>query len=194
MISKSFRFTSVFISGILLKHEHNARNIRLMGHWYLIQFKRNSHRIADRNLNQQGFKTFLPLQDITSRRGSEFLTSTKPLFPGYMFVQIKPDGAPWQKINSTLGVSRLICQDGVPKRVPTEVVSGLISRCDRLGRLLPPTAVQRGDIVEIQSGALANFIATVETIDSNRRIWVLIDLMGQITKVQVASEQVNLLN
>ena len=165
-----------------------------MGNWYLIQLKRNSHRIADRNLNQQGFKTFLPLQDLTSKRGSKFLTSTKPLFPGYMFVRIKPDGAPWQKINSTLGVSRLICQQGVPRTVPTEVVSGLISRCDSLGKLLPPTAIQCGDTVEIHSGALANFLATVETIDSDRRIWVLMEIMGQITRVQVASEQVKVLN
>ena len=170
------------------------RNDRLMGDWYLVQIKRNSHRIADRNLNQQGFKTFLPLQDLTSRRGSDFSTSTKLLFPGYMFVQIKPDGAPWHKINSTIGVLRLICQDGIPKKVPTEVVSGLISRCDSLGRLLPPAAVQHGDTVEIHSGALANFIATVEAIDSKRRIWVLMDIMGQITRVQVASEQVKLLN
>ena len=176
------------------KYEHRYRSDRLMGYWYIIQIKRNSHRIANRNLNQQGFKTFLPLQDLTSRRGSEFLTSTKPLFPGYMFVRIKPDGAPWQKINSTLGVSRLICQDGAPKRVPTEVVSGLISRCDSLGKLLPSTALHHGDTVEIQSGILANFIATVETIDSKRRIWVLMDIMGQITRVQVASEQVILLN
>ena len=129
----------------------SCRKDLIMCNWYLIQLKRNSCRIAERNLNQQGFKTFLPLQDLTSRRGSEFSTSTKPLFPGYMFVRIKPDGAPWQKINSTLGVSRLICQDGVPKKVPTEVVSGLISRCDSLGRLIPNIAVQRGDTVEIHS-------------------------------------------
>ena len=165
-----------------------------MDSWYFIQFKRNSHRIAERNLNKQGFKTFLPMQDLTTRRGSEFLTSTKPLFPGYMLVSIKLDGAPWHKINSTLGVSRLISQDGVPKRVPTEVVSGLISRCDSFGRLLPPKSLQRGDSVEIQSGALANFIAKVETIDSDRRIWVLLDIMGQITRVHVASEQIKLLD
>ncbi|MDC3092742.1 transcriptional activator RfaH [Paracoccaceae bacterium] len=165
-----------------------------MSNWYLIQLKRNSYRIAERNLSQQGFITFLPLQELTGRRGNEFLTSTKPLFPGYMFVRIKSDGVPWQKINSTLGVSRLICQDGVPKRVPTEVVSGLKSRCNRYGKLFSPTAVQRGDTVEIHSGALANFIATVDTIESNRRIWVLMDIMGQISKVQVASEQVKLLD
>ncbi len=167
---------------------------KVMGNWHLVQLKNNSHQIADRNLKQQGFKTFLPLQYLTSKRGSEFFTCTKPLFPGYMFVCIKSDRAPWQKINSTLGVSRLICQDGIPKRVPTEVVSGLISRCDGLGRLLPPTEVELGDTVEINSGALANFIATVETIDRNRRIWVLMDIMGQISRVQVAIEQVKLLN
>ena len=165
-----------------------------MSDWYLIQIKRNSYQIADRNLNQQGFKTFLPLQDVTSRRGSKFSTNIKPLFPGYMFVRAKSNGVPWQKINSTLGVSRLICQDGVPKKVPTEVVSSLISRCDTLGRLIPSNSVQCGDTVEIHSGPLANFIATVDTIDSNRRIWVLMDIMGQITRVQVKSEQVKLLN
>ena len=165
-----------------------------MDDWYFIQFKKNSHRLAERNLNQQGFNTFLPLQDCTCKRGSRFLKSIKPLFPGYMFVSIKPDGTPWHKINNTLGVTRLICQDGVPKKVAPEVVSGLISRCDSFGRLLPPNLLQHGDAVEIQSGALANFVATVETIDSHQRIWVLMDIMGQITRVQVASEQIRLRN
>lgn len=163
-----------------------------MGNWYFIQFKRNSHRIAERNLNQQGFKTFLPLQEVTRKHRSEFLTSTRPLFPGYMFVSINLDGSPWHKINSTLGVSRLVCQDGMPKRVPSEVVTGLISRCDSFGRLLSPLALKCGDSVEIQSGALATFIATVETIDSNKRIWVLMDIMGQMTRVRVPSEQIKL--
>ena len=78
--------------------------------------------------------------------------------------------------------------------VPSGVVTGLISRCDSFGRLLPPDALQRGDFVEIQSGILANFIATVETIDSKKRIWLLMDLLGQVTRVQVASDQLRLLN
>ena len=167
---------------------------KLTDKWYLVQLKRNSHRIAERNLKQQGFTTFLPMQDFTSKRGSKFSTRIKPLFPGYMFVGVRSDGTPLYKVNSTLGVSRLICQDGIPKRIPTEIVSGLISRCDRFGMLLPPTVLQRGDSVEIQSGALANFIATVEYIDSNSRIWMLMDIMGQITKVQVSLERIKLLN
>ena len=166
----------------------------LVKKWLVAQIKPNSYHIATQNLERQGFETFLPKMEITQRRKNQFVVKNVYVFPGYMFVRIKPDGAPWQKINSTLGVSRLICQDGAPKKVPTEVVSGLISRCDSLGRLLPPTAVHHGDTVEIHSGALANFIATVETIDSNRRIWVLMDIMGQTTRVQIAQEQLKLSN
>ena len=140
------------------------------------------------------YETFLPLQDLTSKRGSKFISRTEPLFPGYIFVSIELENASWHKINSTRGVSRLISQDGVPRKVPTEVVSGLMSRCDGVGKLLPPTALKRGDSVEILSGALANFIAKVDSIDSQRRIWILMDIMGQLTKVQVEADQINLLN
>ena len=36
-----------------------------MDHWHFIQFKPNSHRLAERNLRWQGFETFLPMQQIT---------------------------------------------------------------------------------------------------------------------------------
>lgn len=165
-----------------------------MDNWYLVQFKSNSHKLAELNLNKQGFKTFLPLQNSTSRSGSKFLTKTKPLFPGYMFVSIELKAAPWRKINSTLGVSRLICQDGVPKKVPLEIVSALMSRCDSFGKLLPPGSFESGDSVAILSGALASFVATVETIDTNKRIWVLMDAMGRRTKVQLAPAQLKVLS
>ena len=59
-----------------------------MNDWYLIQLKPNSHRLAERNLNRQGFETFLPMQKITRRKASRFVSDLKPLFPGYMFVSV----------------------------------------------------------------------------------------------------------
>ncbi len=162
--------------------------------WYIVQIKRNSHRVATRNLGQQGFKTFLPLQSSTRKSQDKFLTNIEPLFPGYMFVSIDLCREPWHKINSTLGVSRLICQDGTPIKVPEEIVSALMSRCDSSGKLLPPESLVCGDSVKILSGALANFIATVETFDTKQRIWVLLEIMGQVTRVQVALDQIKLQN
>ncbi|MDC0634586.1 transcriptional activator RfaH, partial [Planktomarina sp.] len=43
-----------------------------MKEWYLVKFKPNSHRLAMRNLQRQGFETFLPLQKITRHKASRF--------------------------------------------------------------------------------------------------------------------------
>lgn len=163
-----------------------------MNHWYLLQLKPNSHRIAERNLNQQGFKTFLPLQEITRRKSSHFVNDLKPLFPGYMFVSFNPEIDAWRKINSTIGVSRLVSFGSEPKALPTELVSGLMMRCDKNGKLLPPNALREGDSVELLTGPFAKFVATVDTIEPEQRIWVIMDYMGQKTRIQVTSEQLRL--
>ena len=42
------------------------------------------------------------------------------------------------------------------------------------------------------TGPFANFIATVDTIDSEQRIWVLMDFMGQKTRMRVSADQLQL--
>ena len=80
--------------------------------WHLIQFKPNAHRLAQRNLKRQDFEVFLPMQEITRRKASRFVSDLRPLFPGYMFVGVDSRAAPWRTINSTIGVSRLVSFDG----------------------------------------------------------------------------------
>ena len=163
-----------------------------MNQWYLIQFKPNSHRLAERNLLRQGFNTFLPMQKITHRKASRFVSDLKPLFPGYMFVSVNSDLASWRSINSTIGVSRLVSFEGKPKPLPLQLISGLMLRCDASGTLLPSKSLNEGDSVEMLTGPFANFIATVDTIDPEQRIWVLMDFMGQKTRMQVTSDQLQL--
>ena len=163
-----------------------------MKHWYLIQFKPNSYRLAERNLHRQEFETFLPMQQITRRKASRFVSDLKPLFPGYMFVSVNSDLAPWRTINSTIGVSKLVSFEGKPKPLPLQLVSGLMLRCDASGALLPPKSFSEGDSVEMLTGPFTNFIATVDTIDPEQRIWVLMDFMGQNTRMQVTTDQLQL--
>ena len=76
--------------------------------WYIVQFKPNSHKIAIRNLERQGFETFLPMHEVTRRTVVKFETVIRPLFAGYMFVACDPEQAPWRQINSTYGISRML--------------------------------------------------------------------------------------
>ena len=152
--------------------------------WFVLQFKPNSHYQAKKNLNQQGFKTFLPLHDSTSRKASRFVKSTKPLFPGYMFVSFNKTENKWHKIKNTYGVSRLITINSSLKSIPATFIDGLMKRYDSSGKLIPIVEMKKGDKVEILEGPFTNFIATVEKYESEQRIWILMDLMGRKTKLQ----------
>ncbi|MDA9369389.1 transcriptional activator RfaH [Amylibacter sp.] len=152
--------------------------------WFILQFKSNSHQKAATNLNRQGFETFLPLQNITSRKASRFVTDTKPLFPGYMFISFDKSELKWGKINHTYGVSRLVTFNSTLKSIPSTFIDNLMKRYDLSGNLLPIEKMKKGDKVNILDGPFANFIATIESYETEQRIWVLLDLMGRKTKIQ----------
>ena len=157
--------------------------------WFLAQLKPNCGNIANRNLTRQGFQTFLPLEDTTRRVKDKFVQTPRPLFPGYIFVGFNAGGGHWRTVNSTYGVTRLVSFGQEPEPVPLDIVSQLISRCDASGKLLPPKLLKPGDRVSLTSGPLANFVADVERIAPDRRVWVLMDIMGGQTRVAVAADK-----
>lgn len=158
--------------------------------WFVAQAKPNSASIAEKNLKRQGFRTLMPLQEETTRRNGKFVTAVRPLFPGYVFVAFDVTRDFWRSINSTYGVSRLVSFGQDPAPVPRALIAQLLGRCDRSGKLLPAKELLPGDKVRVTNGPLANFIAEVEKIEPDRRIFVLMDIMGARTRVTVKPDQI----
>ena len=156
--------------------------------WFVLQFKPNSHYQASKNLNQQGFETFLPLHNSTTRKSSRFISTKKPLFPGYMFITFDRTENDWHKINNTYGVLKLVTFNSKLKPIPTIFIDNLMMRYDLSGKLLPTKKLNKGDQVKVLEGPFADFIATVETYETEQRIWILLDLMGRKTKMQTSSD------
>jgi transcriptional antiterminator RfaH len=154
--------------------------------WYLAQARPNQSHTAEHNLARQGFLVFAPKQEGARRRGSRFVGERQPLFPGYLFVAFNPASSAWRTINSTYGVSKLVSFGaGVPAPVPRDLVAGLIARCDASGYLLPPEVLKPGDNVQVLNGPFAQFVATVESLAPQRRVWVLLDILGTRTRVSL---------
>jgi transcriptional antiterminator RfaH len=152
--------------------------------WYLAQVRPNQFRIAEHNLVRQGFPVFCPTQEETRRRGGRFVSDTRPLFPGYLFVSFNPASSAWRTINSTYGVSKLVTFGGrIPAPVPQDLVAGLMARCDEAGHLLPSQVLKPGDKAHVRSGPFAQFVATVESLAPPRRVGVLLEILGSQTRV-----------
>ena len=158
--------------------------------WYLVQCKPNAAQIAVRNLENQSFVTFLPLQEITKRKGKIFQRQIRPLFPGYLFAQIAPNLGPWRQINSTRGVNRLVRLGAEPSVVPNEIVEALIAQCDEQSILRQTIETQSSQLhagkqAQVTQGPLSGFIANISDTQPNDRINILIEFIGQTTKVAI---------
>lgn len=161
-------------------------------HWFLAQMKPNGHQLAQRNLDRQGFRYFLPMQEETRRRRDRFMTLLRPLFPGYIFVAFDPDHGLWRKINSTTGIARLVSFGKSPSPVPAELIDALMARCDQSGKFLQTSALPPGDTVRIGQGPFADFVATVDRLAPDNRVFVLLNLMGRKTRITVAANTLRL--
>lgn len=162
--------------------------------WFLAQFKPNSHNIAERNLVQQGFRTFLPMQEQTKRARGKFITQMRPLFPGYLFVAFDVLRGGWRAVNSTYGITRLVSLGKEPTPVPPDLVNQLMLRCDREGKLLAPRLLEPGDEVIMTKGPFTDFVATIERVAPQQRVYVLMELMGAQTRVAVSADHLRHVN
>lgn len=154
--------------------------------WYLLQTKPNAHIIACDNLKRQGFDVFLPLKIKTFKKNQKFINKTVPLFPGYLFMGAQIDPIRWTSINGTRGISRAVTLDGNYRPVSNHIIDGLKYRCDEHNIIQGLNDIVKGDRVKIDKGPFAEFICTVDKIDDDRRVWVLIDLIQKQTRTKIA--------
>lgn len=152
--------------------------------WFLAQVKPNAWRIAARNLRRQDFVVFVPLENRAIRRRGRFVTERRLLFPGYLFIRFDPLVAPWRTINSTYGVVRLVSfGEGPPQPVPFGLVDAIMARCDEDDCLVSLESPVPGTVVRFTTGPFTEFVAKVEAIAPEQRVWVMIDVMGRETRV-----------
>jgi transcriptional antiterminator RfaH len=138
-----------------------------------------------------GLETFMPQHMVERRVRGCLRAERRPVFAGYVFVspgRARPD---WRRIRSTPGVSQLVGfgQAG-PALVPNALVAELMQRCDAAGVLQPDQDFVEGDRVRVTRGPFADFVSTIEKIDSERRIHLLLDLLGGKTRVSLDPDRV----
>ena len=163
--------------------------------WVVAQLKPNSFQIADTNLLRQNIVHFCPRRMETKSRSNKLVEKSAALFPGYIFVQSSRITSQWRSINATRGITRLVVNDPRrPNSLPEAFMAGLIARCDETGLLQEAQDISPGDDVRIIAGPFADIVTRIERLEADARLQVLIEIMGQSTRVSVARSAVELVS
>ena len=153
--------------------------------WYVVQTQPNCEAKAFLHLGRQGFAPYLPRYERRRRHARRIETVAAPLFPRYLFVAVDMAVQRWRSIQSTIGVSRLVCNGDDPAAVADGVVDGLRRREDERGFVQfdarPRFAV--GDQVRIVDGIFASYLGLFDGISDGERVAVLLELLGRKVRV-----------
>lgn len=159
--------------------------------WYVAQTHPRAEVKAAENLNRQGFHVYLPNFRKRRRHARRVETVTAPLFPRYLFVSVDMATQRWLSIQSTIGVTRLICNGTVPAVVQNGIVDALKQREDESGFIkLTPRPFRLGEELRVLDGAFTGTLGMFEGMTDNERVTVLLDLLGRKVRVSIDAESV----
>jgi len=158
--------------------------------WYAVQCLSNREFVAATQLRNQGFTTFLPCQLKTRRHARRFDSVRRPLFPGYLFVQLDLSRDRWRSINGTLGVARLVGHAEMPSAAPAGSIEAIRSACDGFDVVNRSGDIAPGDMIRVARGPFSDLVGKLERLDSAARVHVLLELMGRRASVVLSRDQI----
>ena len=155
--------------------------------WHVVQTQVNGEAKAAQNLLRQGYGIYLPryLKRRCHARKVDFVA--KPLFPRYMFVAIDRAVQRWRSIQSTQGVSHLVCNGEEPAVVPDGVLGALRAREDERGliKMEVKPAFAPGDKVRVLAGAFMDNAGLFDGMGDHDRVAILLDMLGRKVRVHL---------
>ncbi len=160
--------------------------------WYAVCCKPRQEAVAEENLLRQGFHVYLPRIRIRRHRRGQWIDAVEALFPRYLFIRIDPHRCNIAPVRSTRGVVGLVRFGGQPAVVPDEVMDELL-RCEDAASGLHEENRPRfraGETIKLVEGPFAGMEAVFAEQDGEKRVIVLLELLGKTNKIRVDRDSI----
>ena len=177
---------------LALKLEEVNGETREAARWYAVNTQPRAEHKACFHLNRQGFQAYLPRYLKSRRHARRIDTVAAPFFPRYLFVAIDMETQRWRSINSTIGVSHIVCTGESPAPVPDHIIGQLKQNEDERGFIeIRRPRFSPGDKVAVLDGAFADCIGIFEAETDERRVAILLELLGRKVRVSLEADLIH---
>src|SRR5512137_956552 len=98
------------------------------GEWAVAATHPHREALASENLMRQGFKSYCPVIMRRVRHARKTYDSVKPLFPGYLFIEVKNWQTQLRPLLGTFGIRTVVMSGRRPGSLPAGFVENLKAR------------------------------------------------------------------
>ena len=171
--------------------------------WHVVMTNIKCEFRAKLGLAAKGFAVYLPLEKRIVRHARRKETRIMPLFRRYLFVAFDPERDEWyEPIRTTDGIIDLLSYPSaiagtrhfmpVPLRIADAEVESLRRREDAgdFDYTNAASTFTAGDVVRVAQGALTGLHAVVRATPPNKRVEILLDILGRKTVVKLNAGEI----
>jgi transcriptional antiterminator NusG len=141
--------------------------------WYAVQSACNHERSIGKQLQERKIPFFLPSYKTESRWSDRIKMIERPLFPGYLFVEI--DMRSRLEVLRIPSVVRLVGTSLGPVQIPREQIECLQRAMERKGEVAPHDYLNVGDRVRVAQGPFAGMSGILIHRENQLRVVVSIE-------------------
>jgi len=160
--------------------------------WFAVCCKPRQEMAAQENLLRQGFQVYLPRIQMKKRRQGKWVDVIEALFPRYIFIRADPNAKSLASVRSTRGAVGLVRFGGQPAVIADELMDDLQQRENALSHLHQNVYPQfcAGEAVRLVEGPFADMDGIFMQEDGDKRVIVLLEMLGKVNKVRVKRDLV----
>ena len=156
--------------------------------WVVAHTKPRREKKLVEHCSRQGFAVTLPCYDAAHKYRGKTVVFRKPLFPGYVFLQLQKEHFPSVRQNDHVANLLEVFDQDTFARQLQEILAALESKLEV--RLVP--TIGEGARVKIRSGPLQGVEGWVETRHGMSTVLLRLDFINQAAAVKIAADQLEL--
>jgi transcription termination/antitermination protein NusG len=148
-------------------------------------------RIKTQKMEERFGEILIPAENVVELVKGEKKTTSRKIFPGYIFVNMALNEITWHLVKGTSKISGFVGGQ-TPAPVPPEEVERITKQV-ALGAEKPKPKIKftEGESVRVIDGPFSNFNGTVEEINPEKgKVKVLVSIFGRPTPVELDFVQV----
>ena len=166
--------------------------------WYILQcYALYEQKVRDRILQMQEnefkdliFRVLLPEEETVEIKNNERKEKVKKMFPGYLFVQMKPDEGVWYMLRRLPGVAKLVGTKNEPTPVAEEEINRILRQLGEKSKKIE-VDFELNEVIKVISGPFRGYTGSISEINAERgKLKSLISIFGRETPVELDFDQV----
>lgn len=148
--------------------------------------------IRRHNLQSKFGEVLVPTEKVVEVKDGQKKTTTRKVFPGYMFVQMEVDNETWHVVKSTPKVTGFIGGSRTPPSIAEAEVRRITNQmAEDEAKPKPVMEFERGEEVRIIDGPFSTMKGRVEEVNQARgKLRVMVSIFGRPTAVELDFTQV----